>query len=162
MCFASRRQIVTFRRLIVAVATTKEQYPRIKEWSQKSPNPAYLIGTTGIVCGAGCMKQYGVCPSVCPSVRLPVCLSHSPVLSAGCGFAAVGPEGRIYRSIAAQQHRAAALSETANAGSATFSACVGSAEHRLVSVTAMLSRTPYTSGSFFYSFIIFFAPRRIA
>ena len=35
------------------------------------------------------------------SVRLSVRLSHSPAAAARCGFAAVGPVGRKYRSIAA-------------------------------------------------------------
>ena len=35
------------------------------------------------------------------SVRLSVRLSHSPAAAARCGFAAVGPAGRKYRSIAA-------------------------------------------------------------
>jgi len=46
------------------------------------------------------------------------------------GFAAVGPVGRRYRSIAArqapQQHGAAARRTAANVGSATFTADVGS------------------------------------
>ena len=63
----------------------------------------------------------------CPSDRLS---AHSPAAAACGGFAAVGPAGRRYRSIAArpapQQHRAAARRAAANAGSATFSADVGS------------------------------------
>ena len=54
----------------------------------------------------------------------------------------MGPAGRRYRSIAArpapQQHGAAARRAAANAGSATFSACVCVAIHRLVSVIERL------------------------
>ena len=66
------------------------------------------------------------CPSVCPSV----CLSHSPAATACGGFAVVSLVGRKYRSIAAwpapQQHGAAARRAAENAGSATFTANVGS------------------------------------
>ena len=66
---------------------------------------------------------------VCVTVRCPsVCLSHSLAAAACAGFAAVGPAGRRYRSIAArpapQQHGAAARRAAANAGSATFTADV--------------------------------------
>ena len=66
------------------------------------------------------MQRYGV--------RLSVCLSHSPA-AASCGeFAAVGPAGMTYRTIAArsapQQHGAAARRAAVNAGSATFTADV--------------------------------------
>jgi len=62
-------------------------------------------------------------PSVTARIGcLSACLSHSPTTAACGGFAAVGPAGRRYQSIAAwpapQQHGAAA----ANAGSATFTA----------------------------------------
>ena len=61
--------------------------------------------------------------SVFSSVRLSV---RSPAAAACGGFAAVGPAGSRYRSIAArpapQQHGAAARRTAANAGSATFSA----------------------------------------
>ena len=64
------------------------------------------------------MKRYGVS------------LSNSPAAAACGGFAAVGPAGRKYRSLAArsalQQHGAATPRAAANAGSATFSADVGS------------------------------------
>ena len=60
----------------------------------------------------------------CPSV----CLSHSPVVASCGGFAAVGPAGRRYRSIAArpalQQYGSAARRAAANAGSASFTAGV--------------------------------------
>ena len=66
------------------------------------------------------------CASICPSVRL----SRSPAAAACGGFAALGPAGRRYRSIAErpapQQHGAAARRAAANAGSATFTAYVGS------------------------------------
>jgi len=62
----------------------------------------------------------------CPSV----CLSYLPATAAFGGFAAVGPAGRSYRSIAAwpapQQRGAAARHAVVSAGSATFSAYVGS------------------------------------
>jgi len=61
--------------------------------------------------------------SIFSSVRLSV---RSPAAAACGGFAAVGPAGSRYRSIAArsapQQHGAAARRTAANAGSATFSA----------------------------------------
>jgi len=39
---------------------------------QDKPNLATpFIGTAHIVCGAGCMKRYGVRPSVCPIHLLP-------------------------------------------------------------------------------------------
>ena len=65
-------------------------------------NSALVIDTACIVCGAGSMKLSGVRPSVC----LSVCPTTSvPSLAAArrCGgFAAVGPAGRRYRSIAAR------------------------------------------------------------
>jgi len=58
-----------------------------------------IIGTARIVCRAVSMQLLGVRPSVRPSV----CLSqHSPAARCYCGFAAVGPADRRYRSIAAQ------------------------------------------------------------
>jgi len=70
------------------------------------------------------------CPPVCLSVCPSVCLSHSPAATAFNGFAAVGPADRRYWSIAArpapQQHGAAEWRTAANAGSATFTADVGS------------------------------------
>jgi len=81
-----------------------------------------LVGTAPIVCVPGSMKRYGVRPSVC--------LSYSLAAAACGGFAAVGSVGWKYRSTAArpspQQHGAAARRAPANAGSATFSAYVGS------------------------------------
>ena len=53
-----------------------------------------IIGTTYIVCGAWFLKWYGVCPSVCGSMG-------SQQQSGCCRFAAVGPAGRRYQSIAA-------------------------------------------------------------
>ena len=80
---------------------------------------SFVGGTAGIV------AKVGLCNGTV-SVRLSVCLSHSPAAAAYGGFAAVGPADRKYRSIAArpapQQHGATA----ANAGSATFTADVGS------------------------------------
>jgi len=62
------------------------------------------------------------------SVRLSVCLSHSPAAAACSGVAAGVPAGIRYRSIAAQpaqqQHVTAAPPAAANAGSAKFSAYV--------------------------------------
>jgi len=61
------------------------------------------------------VERPSVRPFVCPSVG---------------GFAALGAASRKYRSIAArpapQQHGAAARRKAANAGSATFTADVGS------------------------------------
>ena len=82
-------------------------------------------------------QDYWHCPHsmrsrIYETVRRPsVCLSHSPAAAACAGFAAVGPAGRRYRSIAARpapqpQHGAAARRAAANAGSATFSVYVGS------------------------------------
>ena len=48
--------------------------------------------------GAGYMQLSGVRPSVC----LSVCLSHLTAARCSCGFAAVGPAARRYRSIAAR------------------------------------------------------------
>ena len=63
---------------------------------------------------------------VCETVRCPsVCPSHSPAAAGGDGFAAVGPAGRRYRSIAARRPATARGRSTraaANAGTATFSA----------------------------------------
>jgi len=68
--------------------------------------------------------------SILLSVRLIARLSNSPAAAAGGMFAAVGQASKRYRSIVAQpvpqQHGAAARSAAANAGSATFSAYVGS------------------------------------
>jgi len=65
------------------------------------------------------MKRYGVCPSRLLSVSFARC-------SIVGEFAAVGPAGRRYPSIAAwqapQHHGAAARRAAANAGNATFSA----------------------------------------
>ena len=59
----------------------------------------------------------------CSSVCLSICLFHSPAAAACGGFAAVGPVGRRYRSIAArpapQQHVATEWRAAENAGSAT-------------------------------------------
>jgi len=69
------------------------------------------------------------CPSICPSV--------CPIR--GSGFAAMGPSGRTYRSIAVrpalQQHEDTAQRAAANAGSATFPAAEV-AEHRFVFIQA--------------------------
>jgi len=56
---------------------------------------AFSVSDTAcLVGGAGSMKQYVVCPSVCPSM--------SPQQQTRCcRLAAVGPAGRRYRSIAA-------------------------------------------------------------
>jgi len=51
-----------------------------------------IIGTARIVCGAGTMQL--------SDVRVSVCLSHSPAARRCCGFVAVGPARRRYRSIA--------------------------------------------------------------
>ena len=72
-----------------------------------------------------------VCETVrCLSIGPSVALSYSPAVAARSGFAAVGPVGRKYRLIAArlvpQQHGTAARRAAANAGSATFSAYIGS------------------------------------
>jgi len=57
--------------------------------------------TACILCRAGSMKLSGVHLSVCPSVSLSVPSCAAAVV---CGrFAAVGPVGRQYRSIAAQR-----------------------------------------------------------
>jgi len=64
------------------------------------------------------MKRYGVRPSVR--------LSHSPAAAACGGFAAVGPAGRIYRSIAA----AAACSGRMRAVPRSWHPSI--AEHRFV------------------------------
>jgi len=65
-----------------------------------------LINTVCLVCGARYMQRSGVRPSVCPSVRLSVCLSHrSTAAVACCGFAAGLPAGRRYRSTAAARRR---------------------------------------------------------
>jgi len=53
-----------------------------------------VIGTAHVVYGAGSVKQYSVCLSVCPSL-CPQQRTHC------CRFAAVGPAGRRYQSIAA-------------------------------------------------------------
>jgi len=70
--------------------------------------------------GAGFMQLSGV--------RLSVRLSHPAAARRCCGFAAVGPAARRYRSIAARpavsSSRAAARHTAANAGSATLSADV--------------------------------------
>ena len=62
--------------------------------------------------------------------RPSVCLSHSPAAAACGGFAAVGPAGRRYRSIAARlapQQRGTSVQRTAgNVGSATLTADGGS------------------------------------
>ena len=61
----------------------------------------YLL--TYLLCEAGSMHLSGVrpsvCLSVCSSVRLSVQQTHC------CGFAAVGPAGRIYRSCFLAQER---------------------------------------------------------
>jgi len=53
-----------------------------------------IIGRARIVWGAGSMKRYGVRLSVCPSM-------DAQQRTRSCRFAAVGPAGRRYRSIAA-------------------------------------------------------------
>jgi len=72
------------------------------------------------------MQLSGVRPSVRLSVRLTVC----PIWPRQAVFAAVGPEAKRYRSIAARpavsSSRAAARRAAANASSATLSADVGS------------------------------------
>jgi len=61
---------------------------------------------------------------------LSICLSKWPAAVSCGGFAAVGPVGSRYRSIAAwlasQQQGATARHAAANVDSATFSACIGS------------------------------------
>jgi len=77
--------------------------------------------------------EHGLCNGTV-SVPISVCSSVSlfnlTAAAAYGGFAAVGPVGRRYRSIAArqapQQHGAAARRTAANVGSATFTADVGS------------------------------------
>jgi len=60
--------------------------------------------TVRVVCGAGSMHLPGVRPSVRPSVLLCVRhLSHPAAARRYCRFAAAGPAGRRYRSIAARR-----------------------------------------------------------
>jgi len=61
----------------------------------------HIIGTVRIVYGAGSMLRYGVRSSVCPSM-VPQQQTRC------CRFAAVGPAGRSYLSIAAGRTAAAA------------------------------------------------------
>ena len=74
---------------------------------------SWIVGTAHIVCGAGSMYRYVVCP---------VFLSLLPGAAACGGFAAVGPAGSRYWSIAAwmapQRHGAAARHAEANVGNA--------------------------------------------
>ena len=56
----------------------------------------------------------------CPSV----CLSHPTAARRRCGFAAVGPTSRRYRSIAARPAVSSSSRAAANAGSGTLSADV--------------------------------------
>jgi len=68
----------------------------------------------------------------CPSV----CLSHLPTAAACSGFAAVGPAGRRYRSVATrsapQQHGATAWCAAADVGSVVFTADAGSSTETLL------------------------------
>jgi len=61
------------------------------------PSPPELFDTAGVVFG----RVYVT--ARCPSVCLSVCLSRRSTAAAACdGFAAVGPAGRRYQSIAAR------------------------------------------------------------
>jgi len=72
----------------------------------------------------------GTTVGVRPSVRLSLRLTHPVAARRRCGFAAVRPAGRRYRSIAAQpalsSSGAAARRSTANASSVTLTADAGS------------------------------------
>jgi len=65
-----------------------------------------VMGVIARIVGIGLCRRQGLCNgtmSVRPSVRLTVCLSRLSTAAAACGgFAAVGPAGRRYRSIAAR------------------------------------------------------------
>ena len=83
-----------------------------------------------------------ISPSVCPTWAHGS-NSSKPAARRYCWFAAVSPDGRRYRSIAARPARrrsaATARRSTANAGSATLSACVV-AERRPVRVVSFARR----------------------
>ena len=65
--------------------------------------------------------------SVQLTICLSVCLSYSPAAAVCGGFAAVGPVGRRYQSIAAQPAAwGHSTHSSANAGNATFLAYIGS------------------------------------
>ena len=98
------------------------------DWQHAQPQNLRVLGKENRI--PVLLSYYWYCPRsmhVYVTVRCPsVCLSHSPAAAACCRFAAVGPAGRRYQSIAARpvprKHGAAA----ANAGSVTFTADVRS------------------------------------
>ena len=81
--------------------------------------------TSSGLCSICVYAVHGLCNGM-----VSVLLSHLPAAAVCSGFAALGPACRRSPSIAAQlapqQHGAAAQHATANAGSATFTADVGS------------------------------------
>ena len=111
----------------VSTKVTPLKNPRsANDWQHAQPQNLRVLGEENRI--PVLLSYYWYCPRsmhVYVTVRCPsVCLSHSPA-AAACGrFAAVGPAGRRYQSIAARpvprKHGAAA----ANAGSVTFTADV--------------------------------------
>jgi len=103
----------------------------VKRWLVGWSLVCYAMPTMKIVIGSNWNCLHIVQSWVYETEQcLSVCLFHLPAAAACGGFAAVGLAGTRYRSIdarpAQQQHGAAARRAAANAGSATFTADVGS------------------------------------